>query len=331
MITPSPIGRGLGEGLVKTMHEFNLIQKYFTWDNPPEDIAVAVGDDAAVMDIPAGKQLVTSTDTLISGVHFPKDTSPNAIGHKALAVNLSDLAAMGATPKWFTLALTLPEIDKVWLEGFSQGLKTLAQQHQCFLVGGDTTRGPLSISIQVMGLVDAGRALLRSGAGVGDKIYVTGSLGDAAAGLQSIQGDLVLPKRDAEYCQQRLNNPIPRLAESDALKTFASACIDISDGLLQDLSHILKESSVGARLNLSKLPFSSSLKGLDRDVATKCALTGGDDYELLFTLPTEKESHFLEAMQYEATCIGEITSNKQVITDTTGKHLTSTGYNHFNV
>jgi len=302
------------------MHEFNLIQEYFTWDNPPSNISVAVGDDATVLDFPAGKQLVTSIDTLISGVHFPDNTPANAVGHKALAVNLSDLAAMGATPKWFTLALTLPEIDRDWLKGFSDGLKALADQHHCFLVGGDTTRGPLSISIQVMGLVDKGRALLRSGAKAGDKIYVTGTLGDAAVGLQSESDD---------FCKQRLNYPTPRLAESRVIKDYASACIDISDGFLQDLSHILKASTVGANLKLFSLPLSTSLKEMDQKIAMKHALSGGDDYELLFTIPEKKEKEFLTIIANKATCIGVINKSKEQITDESGNSLTSTGYNHF--
>jgi len=313
------------------MSEFNLIRKYFTWESPPTDIAIAVGDDAAVLNVPAGKQLVTSIDTLISGVHFPENTSPKSIGHKALAVNLSDLAAMGATPKWFTLALTVPEIDETWLSGFGKGLKLLAQQHHCFLIGGDTTRGPLSISIQVMGLVDKGRALLRSGAMIGDKIYVTGTLGDASVGLQNIQGKLKLSEQDSEYCQQRLNNPTPRMAESGFINSFATSCIDISDGLLQDLSHVLQASQVGATLNLSELPLSPSLKVLDGKIAKNMALTGGDDYELLFTIPAKIESQFLDKIDYKLTCIGVVTDEKLIITDEAGNHLTSSGYNHFHV
>jgi thiamine-monophosphate kinase len=312
------------------MHEFNLIQQYFTWDNLPDDISIAVGDDAAVLDLPKGQQLVTSIDTLISGVHFPENTLPSAIGHKALAVNLSDLAAMGAVPKWFTLALTLPAIDTVWLEEFSEGLKSLAQQHQCFLIGGDTTRGPLSISIQVMGFVGQGRALLRSGAKVGDKIYVSGTLGDAAAGLQNILGELALSRDDAEFCQQKLNMPTPRLDESEKIKTFASACIDISDGLLQDLSHILKASDVGAILDLSTLPLSPVLSKLGNKQIRQFALSGGDDYELLFTVPESNEALFLEGMRNKVSCIGHITIECGKIIDELGKELSTTGYNHFN-
>ena len=335
------------------MNEFNLIQKYFTWDNPPRDVVTAVGDDAAILDIPHNKQLVTSIDTLISGVHFPENTDPYAIGHKALAVNLSDLAAMGASPRWFTLALTLPEIDEVWLEGFSAGLKTLAQQHDCFLIGGDTTRGSLSISIQVMGVVDTGKALLRSGAKVGDKIYVTGTLGDAAAGLKSIlcnsknkdrnnSKNSILEKESNVFCQKRLNLPIPRVVESNIIKHFASTCIDISDGLLQDLSHVLEASGVGAELDLTKLPLSSALMtlfsstGTDNKKATQFALTGGDDYELLFTIPESRETNFVGIVKGKAkvTCIGVITNtaeDQNTIIDENGNLLTSAGYNHFHV
>jgi thiamine-monophosphate kinase len=206
----------------------------------------------------------------------------------------------------------------------------LAQQHQCFLIGGDTTRGPLSISIQVMGFVGQGRALLRSGAKVGDKIYVSGTLGDAAAGLQNILGELALSRDDAEFCQQKLNMPTPRLDESEKIKTFASACIDISDGLLQDLSHILKASNVGAILDLSTLPLSPVLSKLGNKQIRQFALSGGDDYELLFTVPESNEALFLEEMRNKVSCIGHITIECGKIIDESGKELSTTGYNHFN-
>lgn len=223
------------------MSEFDLIGRYFTWDDIPKDVVTAVGDDAAVLDVPENRQIVTSIDTLISGVHFPENTSAKAIGHKALAVNLSDLAAMGAKPKWFTLALTLPDIDTQWLEDFSSSLKSLAKKYGIYLVGGDTTRGPLTISIQVIGLVEKGHSLLRGGATSGESIYVTGTLGDAAVGLQSIQQQKDLgSKVNKAFCEHQLNYPEPRLQESNIIRHFASSCIDVSDGLLQDLSHILK-------------------------------------------------------------------------------------------
>ena len=217
------------------MSEFDLIARYFTWENPPQkdpNIIKSVGDDAAVLSLLPNQQLVTSIDTLVSGVHFPPNTAPFDIGHKALAVNLSDLAAMGAKPEWFTLALTLPDVDHEWVSEFSRGLKMLAEEADIALVGGDTTSGPLAISIQVMGSVETGKALYRNGAKQGDKIYVTGTLGDGAAGLFSLQNTLAFTQADTDYCQQRLNRPTARLNESDLIKDFASACIDISDGLL---------------------------------------------------------------------------------------------------
>lgn len=305
------------------MHEFNLIEQYFKWDNAPETVALSVGDDAAILNIPVNQQLVTSVDTLISGVHFPEDTSAHAIGHKALAVNLSDLAAMGAIPKWFTLALTLPEINQSWLEAFSSGLKSIADEHNCFLIGGDTTRGPLSITIQVMGLVESGKALLRGGAKVGDKIYVTGTLGDAAFGLRN---------KDNDFCKQRLDYPSPRLLESGFIKAFASSCLDISDGLLQDLSHILKASSVGAELDLSLLPLSNELRRINNVEAINYALSGGDDYELLFTIPSDKQALFHQKLSKSGGVypyIGTITQEKETIMDEKGHKLISKGYNHF--
>lgn len=314
------------------MSEFDLIERYFTWEDTPSNVSIAVGDDAAILDVPPNKQLVTSIDTLISGVHFPEYTLPESIAHKALAVNLSDLAAMGATPAWFTLALTLPDIEEDWLSEFSSGLKNIAIQNGIHLVGGDTTRGPLSISIQVMGLVDKGRALLRSGAKIGDKIYVTGTLGDAAAGLQSILGNLSLSKADKEYCEGRLNYPQPRVIESTIIQEFASACIDVSDGLLQDLSHILHASDVGAELNSNVLPLSTALKKIENEQARQFVLSGGDDYELLFTIPENKEKEFLQEMQKKKkkiSCIGVINHKYNEITDENGQILTPMGYNHF--
>jgi len=320
------------------LDEFDLIETYFTWENSSsradseDTIAVSVGDDAAVLNIPPNTQLVTSTDTLVSGVHFPENTSAEAIGHKALAVNLSDLAAMGAKPAWFTLALTLPEIDYDWLREFSRGLKKLAQQFQIALVGGDTTRGPLTISIQVMGIVDNNQALLRSGAIAGDKVYVTGTLGDAAAGLDSVIKNLNLSEDDKDYCEQRLNYPQPRLLESDTIRDYATSCIDISDGLLQDITHILKASNKGAELDLSSIPLSQALSKIDKNQSLGYALSGGDDYELLFTIPSEAESVFLEKMQkpgYQITCIGVINELYGSLVDTEGNNLMSKGYTHF--
>ena len=315
------------------MHEFDLIKEYFTWDNPPTHVIKSVGDDAAILEIPSHQQLVTSIDTFISGVHFPENTPVEAIGHKALAVNLSDLAAMGATPRWFTLALTLPDINPSWLTEFSQGLKALAQEYNCFLVGGDTTRGSLSITIQVMGVVDKGKALMRSGAKVGDGVYVTGTLGDAAIGLKTIQTDFSMPKEHRDYCQKCLNKPTPRLRDSEIIRQFASSCIDISDGFLQDLGHILKASDVGAQITLANLPLSTALKALPRKIAINATLSGGDDYELLFTIPEKNKGLFKKYAKkggggyYKR--IGIINHRSGSIIDGQGERLSSIGFNHF--
>lgn len=337
------------------MNEFDLIETYFTWDKPSQTsnqvsavsnsscIVKSIGDDAAVLSLNPKQQLVTSIDTLVSGVHFPKNTAPFDIAHKALAVNLSDLAAMGAKPEWFTLALTLPEITHAWLSEFSRGLKTLATEVGIALVGGDTSSGPLTISIQVMGSVTAGQALYRNGAKSGDKIYVTGTLGDGAAGLAYLQNNLTLTERAADYCQQRLNRPTARLNHSALIKNFASACIDISDGLLQDLSHILKQSSLasadhsatnhslGAEITLFQIPLSEALSSINKQQALEFALTGGDDYELLFTVPEALHAEFLalsKASECHFSCIGTITPAAGII-DSNNNPLNITGFKHF--
>ena len=315
------------------MSEFNIIETYFTWDNPSSSVIQGVGDDAALLNVPSDKYLVTSVDTSISGVHFPENTPAFDIAYKALAVNLSDLAAMGASAEWFTLALTLPSgdkpEDKQWLKDFSLGLKTLSQKTACALVGGDTTRGDLSITIQVMGFVNKGKALLRNGAKLGDNIYVTGTLGDASVGLACVFNKLKLPKEDKSYCQQRLNRPTARLVESEIIKRYATSCIDISDGLLQDLSHILTASKVGAEIDRNQLPLSAALKSLNIKTAISFAVSGGDDYELLFTIPKEVEEDFIKMNKYKVTLIGEINNKEKCIVDENGNTLESSGYNHF--
>ena len=315
------------------MHEFDLIQKYFSWDELPENVLMGVGDDAAVLEIAADEQLVTSIDTFISGVHFPHDTPAEAIGHKALAVNLSDLAAMGASPQWFTLALTLPEIRQNWLADFSRGLKTLAQESACFLVGGDTTRGALSISIQVMGVVKKGQALTRSGARAGDLIYLTGTLGDAHAGLESILHGFELAAGDKAYCQKRLHRPTPRLQQSELIRPFATACIDLSDGFLQDLGHLLSASRCGAQINTAELPLSKALQTLPQDIAMQFALSGGDDYELLFTIPKNKQPEFEKYIKKGGDGlikqVGVITHHTDQIIDENKQLLDQAGYSHF--
>jgi thiamine-monophosphate kinase len=243
-------------------------------------VVFGIGDDAAICEVPSGMQLVISTDTLVAGVHFPEDTAATDIGYKALAVNLSDLAAMGAAPAWFSLAVSVPEMDMDWLQAFAHGVLELANEHKVALIGGDTTRGPLSITVTVHGFVPSGTALRRDAAKPGDDIWVTGSLGDAAAALQQIGSGLQSMK-----LRHRLDRPTPRVAAGMAIRGLANAAIDVSDGLAQDLGHILAASGLGADLELGRLPVSSSLLEFHPDDETRwrLQLAGGDDYELCFT------------------------------------------------
>jgi thiamine-monophosphate kinase len=316
--------------------EFSLIEQYFSHlTTERADVTLGIGDDCAILQCPAGKELAVSIDTLVEGVHFFADVDPHALGYKALAVNLSDLAAMGADPAWFTLALTLPDYNPAWLEGFSSGLAKAAKASGIQLVGGDTTRGPLTISIQVHGLVDAGQAMRRDGAKPGDRIYVSGTLGDAGAALKHrLEGwsPEFLDDSDWTALQQRLEYPTPQNELARTIRQFASAAIDISDGLLADLSHILNRSAVGAKLLTHQLPLSSSMKKLPQKLATELALSSGDDYELCFTVPQELVTEF-EQRCSDVTCIGEITSESGLIlVDADGQEITATirkGYDHF--
>lgn len=266
------------------LSEFALIERFFGQQRLVATGAdLGIGDDAALLSVPPDQQLVVSADTLVESVHFPADTAPEAVGYRALAVNLSDIAAMGAVPVWYTLCVTLPAADADWLDSFCAGLARAAGTTGIALVGGDTTRGPLCISVQIMGLVPRGGALLRSGARPGHAVYVTGTPGDAAAGLELLQGGGALDA-DAEYLVERFFWPTPRLREAALLAGLASSCIDLSDGLVADLGHICRASAVAATLNTARLPLSRPLRA-----HTSCpgdyALAGGDDYELCFTVP----------------------------------------------
>ena len=275
------------------MGEFDLIARYFK--RPPRRAVVGVGDDCALLQSPAGCQIAVSSDMLVAGRHFLPDVDPRTLGHKALAVNLSDLAACGARPLAFTLALALPQADPQWLGPFSSGLFALADAHACELVGGDTTQGPLNICITVLGEVPVqqGRslALLRSGARAGDDIYVSGTLGDARLALEALRGSVRLPAAQLAVARRRMDTPEPRVALGMALRGVASAAIDISDGLLGDLGHILQASQVGARLDtgiaLGLLRHGRDTADTLLSEATRltCVLAGGDDYELAFTAP----------------------------------------------
>lgn len=313
--------------------EFTLINDFFHWNALHASVLMGVGDDAAILQVPQQRNLIVTSDTFIQGVHFPTDTPAHAIGHKALAVNLSDLAAMGADPAWFTLALTLPEVDDTWLQGFSSGLKALAKRFSIDLVGGDTTRGSLSVTITAMGLTENDKAIQRATASSGDKIYVSGALGTAAAGLAHIQSRIALDDETAEFCLQQLNYPLPRCHESVIIREFASSCIDISDGFLADLQHILTASQLGAVINLDAIPIEKSLRAYDSALVQDFALRGGDDYELLFTVPEANVNAFEQAIQQgDMMCygVGHVDAAIHGIQTSDQQPLSATGYNHFN-
>lgn len=320
--------------------EFDLIKQYFARRHVPlqdsdSGILLGIGDDAALLRMPAGMDLAVSIDTLVAGMHFPPSTDPADIGHKALAVNLSDMAAMGAEPRWATLALTLPQADEAWLEGFSKGFFALAERYGVTLVGGDTTRGPLTITVQIHGLVPAGRALRRAGARPGDLIYVTGDLGDAGLALLALQGKTNLPSQDATRILRRLHRPEPRIREGLALRNLASAAIDISDGLFADLSHILEASAAGATLFLERLPLSDGVAAFVAETHDwSLPLSAGDDYELCFTLPAQHQAMVLAAMRdlsSRCTCIGKIDDTPGLRCRLHGGLFTpvTLGYRHF--
>ena len=318
--------------------EFDVIAAYFDLPSSREDVLLGVGDDGAVLRVPPGYVLVVSTDTLVAGVHFPQDTPAQAIGHKALAVNLSDLAAMGAQPAWVTLALTLPAADRAWISGFMQGFRGLLEHEGVALVGGDTTSGPLSITVQALGWVEPDKALRRDAARPDESIFVTGTLGDAAAGLHCWQQGIQTLHSPALI--ERLCYPTPRCALGTQLHACGvRAAIDISDGLCADLGHILKASALGATLYLEHLPLSAALQGhlQHHPVALEQhpALNGGDDYELLFTAPAPAEKdlrRLCTALQIPLTCIGHTHTPPGCLLQTPdGRHisLSRQGYEHF--
>ncbi|WP_347456071.1 thiamine-phosphate kinase [Acinetobacter thermotolerans] len=304
------------------MAEFSIIDTYF---NRPTSASVdlGVGDDSALLTPPPQQQLVICADTLVAGRHFPLDTNPHAIGWKSVAVNLSDLAAMGATPHSILLALSLPQIDHDWLKAFSQGLYDCCDQFGVSLIGGDTTQSPhLTITVTALGWVETGKAVPRTGAKVGDLICVSGTIGDAAFALQNLGHPL----------QKRLDYPTPRCQLGTTLKGLANSMIDVSDGLAQDLGHILKGSDVGATLELEKLPLSPALQDLNHEKQWQYALAGGDDYELCFTISPQHYAQLLEQQpDINITRIGTITENKTLSFQYYGDEvmLNLNGYQHF--
>jgi thiamine-monophosphate kinase len=319
------------------MDEFELIRRYFATLTPPrDDVALGIGDDAALLTPPRGHEVVVTTDTLIAGRHFPDDIDPQAVGWKALAVNLSDLAAMGAEPRWFTLALTLRMVDPDWLAGFAAGLGAMAREAGVALVGGDTTQGPLSITITAMGTVPAGKAIRRSGAKAGDAICVTGTLGDAALALRLLGesgGRGEAKSADLERLRARLHRPVPRVAVGAALRDLAHAAIDLSDGLAGDLSHILEASGVGAEIRAGKLPLSPAFKALSEpDERLELQVAGGDDYELCVCLPADAVTKLRKRLDVPLTEIGRVVKGKALsLLDAKGRKIAIApfGYRHF--
>lgn len=269
------------------MDEFTLIKQYCYRDYL--DVPLGVGDDAALVRVQEGYHLVVSVDAMVEGKHFFPGIDPKALGHKSLAVNLSDMAAMGAMPRWATVCLTIPEANRNWLDHFYQGLYALLDQYNVRLIGGDTNQGPLNISIQILGEVPIGEAITRSGAKVGDDIWVSGELGLAALAVAERYKKLTLSQSDSAMCAQRLDYPVPRVALGLALRGIASAMLDISDGLLGDIGHIAEQSQVGAEIQSQLLP-ATSLQGVYPELLAK-QLTGGDDYELCFTAPSRHRAH----------------------------------------
>ena len=290
------------------LSEFDLIKRYFTY--PAPGARLGVGDDAALVRVRAGMELAVSTDLLIAGRHFFRHADPRQLGHKALAVNLSDMAAMGATPRWATLSLALPRAEAPWLRAFADGFMRLARKHGVDLIGGDTTRGPLTICVQIMGEVPAGQALTRAGARPGDDIWVSGCLGDAALALAALKQRMGLKRRELAVVERRLHAPAPRITLGRALRKIANSAIDISDGLLADLGHICERSRVSAVIGFERLPASRVMKRyLERPAARAALLAGGDDYELCFTAAPARHQTILSIAQrvgLPLTCIGSV-------------------------
>ena len=315
--------------------EFDLIEEYFAGQLASYGVNLGIGDDCALVTVPPGHQLAMSMDSLIGGVHFPKNADPELIAERAVRVTVSDLAAMGADPLWMTLGLTMPTAESHWLAGFSRGLFRAAEEFNLSLVGGDTTRGPLAITLQVHGSIEPGQAMLRSEARVGDIIFVTGNLGDGAAALAVIKKELEVGKSAFGYLMQAYYSPKIRVREGKIIGSVASAAIDVSDGLLADLRHICKASGVGAVIEAERLPLSEPVRKLaDPDVALAWALTGGDDYQLCFTVAPEKIARLEELTEkhkLDITALGEIVRGSECVCLSEGRIVECefSGYKHF--
>jgi thiamine-monophosphate kinase len=304
------------------MDEFALIARHFAREPRDADVVLGVGDDAAILRGAAGREWLVTVDMMVEGRHFLKGSDPERLGHKLLAVNLSDIAAMGGRPRFALLAGALPDTDDTWLAAFSRGLFALAQAHGVDVVGGDTTRGPRTLSVTLIGDVPAGTALRRDGARDGDDIYVSGTLGDAMLALAAIEGRTALDAATLAAARRRLEAPEPRVALGNALRGVAAAAIDVSDGLVGDLGHVLERSGVGARIALAQVPRSDALdaklRSPERGAALGWLLAGGDDYELCFTAPVAKRDAVVAAARDSATAvarIGRITSTRGLVVD----------------
>ncbi len=319
------------------MNEFELIKRFCSYQTVRRsDVTIGTGDDCAIVEVPQGYQLAITTDTLIAGVHFPLTTSAYDIGYKALAVNLSDLAAMGASPAWITFALTQSNSDEKWFDELAQGFFALATRYNVQLIGGDLTHGPLSMTLQAQGLTPKGQALTRSNAKPGDLIYVTNTLGDAGLALNFLQKKINVTSSYQDEILTRLNRPEPRVQIGEKLRGIAHAAIDISDGLAADLAHMLEESNVGAKIIVDQILLSKALQEtIPLEQALSLALSSGDDYELCFTVPKEKETLLVTALkdaECAYTCIGTITDTHKLDLDyQNGKkyHGHTEGYQHF--
>ncbi len=320
-----------------TTGEFNLINKYFKSPSNRKEVLLGIGDDCAIVSVPKDKQLAITTDTLVDGVHFPSGTSPEDIACKAVAVNLSDLAAMGAEPAWLTLALSLPRVDESWIQSFSDSFRKTAEKYHVQLIGGDTTQGPLSMTVQAMGFVEPDSIMRRDGARPGDAVYVSGTLGDAAAGLRILQQGQSVDTNSA-WLVNRLNRPQARVALGLKASSYCKCAIDLSDGLAADLGHVLEASHCGATVNVDSIPLSHQLVeySTDRnDVDWEMVLSGGDDYELCLVVSAENENRLMQTaseLSLPLTRIGVIEAHNSLnIVDNTGaKYLLDRGgYEHF--
>jgi thiamine-monophosphate kinase len=323
---------------VPALSEFELIRRFFTY--PARHAVLGVGDDAAIVRAGKGTELVISTDMLVAGRHFRHGADPEQLGHKALAVNLSDLAAMGATPRWATLSIALPQVDTRWLAAFMSGFMRLARRHRVDLVGGDTTRGPLNICVQIMGEVPRGRALRRDGARAGDDVWVSGALGDAALALAARRGRIPAAPRERRALMHRLDAPAPRVGLGIALRGIARSAIDISDGLIADLGHICERSRVAAVVQFDRLPASAIMRrNLGRPAARAALLAGGDDYELVFTAGRSWRNaiaRLSRRLRLKLTRIGRVTRRRRgaqrvTVLDAAGRPMAVKrgGYEHF--